>query len=325
MIRCHYLSASTKGMFSMRKAFTLIELLVVIAIIAILAAILFPVFAQAKLAAKKTQALSNTKQIDLGFLMYTNDYDDNSPKLGGCQIMSDGQYHGIDYTDQVYPYTKNVELFFDPVRNDYDSSTYSYLKTDEPGSRYVGFGYNWGPILRRGGGLLDRQIADPNFPSGASGCVGSTSSTEIPGINLSQVQTPADMFSYAASYDTPRITMGADFLLCTFRGSKQSDLRYNGILPVSFVDGHSKSTQFKWGFGDNAAEHNQFAVPSNLSMITDWCADPSFVLDSTTAGGSPDGDWIPDGTLCSALPGLFAQLPSGAYNASGSTPTFVSN
>jgi len=59
-----------------RKAFTLIELLVVIAIIAILAAILFPVFAQAKLAAKKTAALSNTKQLGLGVMMYLNDYDD---------------------------------------------------------------------------------------------------------------------------------------------------------------------------------------------------------------------------------------------------------
>ncbi|RYG20337.1 prepilin-type N-terminal cleavage/methylation domain-containing protein [bacterium] len=59
-----------------RQGFTLIELLVVIAIIAILAAILFPVFAQAKAAAKKTQCLSNLKQIGLGAMMYGNDSDD---------------------------------------------------------------------------------------------------------------------------------------------------------------------------------------------------------------------------------------------------------
>jgi len=64
---------------SIQRAFTLIELLVVIAIIAILAAILFPVFAQAKAAAKKTQSLSNVKQLNLGIMMYTNDSDDMLP------------------------------------------------------------------------------------------------------------------------------------------------------------------------------------------------------------------------------------------------------
>lgn len=63
----------------MRKAFTLIELLVVIAIIAILAAILFPVFAQAKVAAKKTQSLSNLKQMMTATTMYLSDYDDVMP------------------------------------------------------------------------------------------------------------------------------------------------------------------------------------------------------------------------------------------------------
>ena len=56
-----------------QRAFTLIELLVVIAIIAILAAILFPVFAQAKAAAKKTQEISNAKQLALGQMMYIGD------------------------------------------------------------------------------------------------------------------------------------------------------------------------------------------------------------------------------------------------------------
>src|SRR5687768_9671457 len=66
-----------------RRAFTLIELLVVIAIIAILAAILFPVFAQAKEAAKKTHCVSNTKQVALAALMYAGDYEDVLPLHDG--------------------------------------------------------------------------------------------------------------------------------------------------------------------------------------------------------------------------------------------------
>src|SRR5438552_6734610 len=66
-----------------RFAFTLIELLVVIAIIAILAAILFPVFAQARDKARQTSCLSNAKQLGLGAIMYTEDYDETYPLAGG--------------------------------------------------------------------------------------------------------------------------------------------------------------------------------------------------------------------------------------------------
>jgi len=96
----------------MKKAFTLIELLVVIAIIAILAAILFPVFAQAKEAAKKTQCLSNIKNLSLAVIMYTGDYDDLAPQSSAgpnpptpAQVTA-GDYY-IEWSQAVYPYIKN--------------------------------------------------------------------------------------------------------------------------------------------------------------------------------------------------------------------------
>lgn len=89
-----------------RKAFTLIELLVVIAIIAILAAILFPVFAQAKAAAKKTADLSNIKNLDLGLIMYSGDYDDYpAPMMQGAWDWPRHQL--ILWKDAVLPYIKN--------------------------------------------------------------------------------------------------------------------------------------------------------------------------------------------------------------------------
>jgi prepilin-type N-terminal cleavage/methylation domain-containing protein len=80
-----------------KRAFTLIELLVVIAIIAILAAILFPVFAQAKVAAKKTADLSNLKQMGTASMIYTSDYDDQFMQQAG--ISCDGEWN---YNSRLY-------------------------------------------------------------------------------------------------------------------------------------------------------------------------------------------------------------------------------
>jgi prepilin-type N-terminal cleavage/methylation domain-containing protein/prepilin-type processing-associated H-X9-DG protein len=99
-----------------KRAFTLIELLVVIAIIAILAAILFPVFAQAKVAAKKSSELSNLKQIALGNLMYATDYDDLFTLHAHWNTAGYDIVNGYSpWVLRVTPYIKNVEIFRSPV------------------------------------------------------------------------------------------------------------------------------------------------------------------------------------------------------------------
>lgn len=99
----------------MKKAFTLIELLVVIAIIAILAAILFPVFAQAKEAAKKSADLSNMKQIGTSMAIYLADSDDTYPSAyyyNNDVSSANGYTH---WTGSIMPYVKNVQIFVSPV------------------------------------------------------------------------------------------------------------------------------------------------------------------------------------------------------------------
>ena len=113
-----------------RQGFTLIELLVVIAIIAILAAILFPVFAQAREKARQTSCVSNMKQIGVSLLMYSQDYDENMVNhyygafnAGSRSNPNDASIPGAQqcsmWMDVVQPYVKNIQIFNCPSQSVY--------------------------------------------------------------------------------------------------------------------------------------------------------------------------------------------------------------
>lgn len=97
---------------SSRSGFTLIELLVVIAIISILAAILFPVFARARENARRSSCQSNLKQIGLGFMQYTQDYDEKLPYQSNSDVPDYSSSTSLqNWIQEIQPYTKSWQIF----------------------------------------------------------------------------------------------------------------------------------------------------------------------------------------------------------------------
>ncbi len=124
-----------------RRGFTLIELLVVIAIIAILAAILFPVFARAREKARQSSCLSNVKQLTLGFMMYVQDYDEMFPNAGYDTWWYGAVYGGNsrprdpnqNWPAEIYPYVANRQIFRCPSLRKGDTNYVANAQLTSPG------------------------------------------------------------------------------------------------------------------------------------------------------------------------------------------------
>jgi len=137
-------------MSTLKRGFTLIELLVVIAIIAILAAILFPVFAQARESARKTSCLSNEKQLTLGVLQYVQDYDETLPlsnfysggAWAGASVTTPADVFGHTpqrdcfWSNSIQPYVKNVQIYLCPSASRERSDVFGVTKSAALGYAY---------------------------------------------------------------------------------------------------------------------------------------------------------------------------------------------
>lgn len=219
-----------------RRGFTLIELLVVIAIIAILAAILFPVFARARENARRTSCLSNLKQIGLGIMQYNQDYDERYPtwvEMGNscnatddagkpCRkfsVIPDNDGDGVNWgngfkktwMDFIHPYTKSAQIFVCPSTK---------VRDQDPS-----YGYSIGISGGKFGSYFNSGVRKNNAP-----------------VSMAQVLRPSEIImvldqnnSYAV-YASPR-SIQQNLTSSTYRDTV---IRHLEGTNMAYADGHVK-------------------------------------------------------------------------------------
>jgi len=244
-----------------RNGFTLIELLVVIAIIAILAAILFPVFAQARESARRTSCLSNVKQMGLAFIMYTQDYDETTPAV----IHNNNLPYDPDFWVIVQPYIKNVNIFYCPDRTEWtmpSGDTCGGQEAINPLKRCIGYGYNWGILSSVPLGIVQPRV---KFPGGYI----------YPGVALASITAPADLFVYGDTGDNPRYTICSNYIFQYYiHATSSSQMRHGGRLNMNFADGHAKNVNYKAGI---LAGVGVMGLPKSPVDQVKYCIDPNAV------------------------------------------------
>lgn len=266
-------------MRSRSKAFTLIELLVVIAIIAILAAILFPVFAQAKAAAKHTTNLSSVKQIATATQMYVTDYDD----VFLCEFNHDSLNDYGEWQWFLQPYMKNRQMVYDVNRTRKGCDIYI-----DPSGRCIGFAPNFGVWDYKGGtGMFDR--ATGNFPITTS--FGGTQNGRMwRGKNMTVFESPADMMMFTTTADTPMFTNSFYFQ----DGDGQlKEPRNGGRWVQAYTDGHAKTVMF----GAYTILGTYMQMPKSTVDANKYCENTTIVEQP-----SEDGSTSPfTGMTCNAI------------------------
>jgi len=219
--------------------FTLIELLVVIAIIAILAAILFPVFARAREKARQSSCLSNVKQIGLGLMMYVQDYDEKFPTL---YYYTTGTPSRIDYVQAIHPYINNMQIWNCPsAAVETPTTNYSSLQSRSYGYNKNFSGYPKLASIKRPAETV--ALADCCVDSWGPGRLYS------PSDGYNEMIATQD-FSGAVSSNTNNSYW--DTSAEGGRPGMNVSPRHNGQANLCFADGHAKSMTYQALYDDGA-------------------------------------------------------------------------
>ncbi len=218
---------------NIRRGFTLIELLVVIAIIAILAAILFPVFSRARENARRASCMSNVRQLGLGFMQYTQDYDERYPKFVSASAgdveerWPAGDVFFSNWILRVYPYVKNYQVFNCP---------------SDDAVVWRGRGSNASAVVSYGANQTMLNVTEP--------------------LSIAAVVKPAETLLLADSEGSSRYG-----ILSTWQSTRNiSDRHLNGGN-IAFADGHAKWKRV------NRNPSNDRIIPPNAAQGIYWLAD----------------------------------------------------
>lgn len=231
------------------SGFTLIELLVVIAIIALLAAILFPVFGRARANARRTSCLNNMKQIGLGLMQYVQDYDDVFPAAkfqpaGSANDDSTPEGSATDkykWMDALVPYTKNTQIFTCP-----DAATnvtpnplvYVYRKVNQYGSYLMNRAYNIG------GDAYSSPASNYSSTTGTNNFQVKTSTVISPSetVWVADGRGQFEIWWNSPATNLPAIGNSGGLRTLSANGTDLIE-RHLQTAPVLFVDGHVKAMQ----------------------------------------------------------------------------------
>jgi prepilin-type N-terminal cleavage/methylation domain-containing protein/prepilin-type processing-associated H-X9-DG protein len=264
-----------------RQGFTLIELLVVIAIIAILAAILFPVFAQARESARRASCTSNLKQCTTAFLMYAQDYDET------FQSQENGSGHEVRESQVLLqPYIKNQQLFFCPSRSIVSKGDCGSVWN--PGGKCLGYAPNFGIYsYSNGNGMFHMQTTGP---TGNGLWIGRT---------LAEFAHPAQTIIQGDTLDSLMYTLSFYFQTEECGVAQQcsnASIRHSRNFQFAFSDGHVKSMRMaNYSF---AADGDSYDVmPENGDNIKLYCRD----VDSIQERNGGYGNGLPCGTVAANI------------------------